>query len=610
MKNVLKRILTILAIAAGLSAQTQVSKAQQTVSSDSWAATDALGRKVRSYDDAPAKREGKMVGIFYWTWHEHRPSRGYPPLNITEILRKNPEALSDYNHPAWGPAGPHFYYWEQPLFGYYETTDKWVLRRHAEMLADAGIDVVFFDCTNGDFTFDDSCEALMETWDKAQRDGVKVPKICFLLNLFPGMSYTNTTLRRIYRNIYKPGRYSNLWFYWKGKPCVMAYPDGLTGSEEDREILSFFTFRPGQPDYVNGPSRENHWGWLEVYPQHGYGAYTDENGNIRYEQVTVGIAQNTNPLKNGHCDAFNIKDSYGRNWSVRKGFDPRSEGWLYGWNFSEQWDRAYELDPDLVFVTGWNEFISGKWRQPETWNGRPFSFVDEFDWNCSRDIEPVKGWGDRGDVYYLQLVDRVRKFKGMTPPEAVSGPKTIRLRRLSDWDDVKPYFASYKGNTAHRDYKSIGDFRYTDYSGRNDIVGAKAARDGEYLYFYVETSEDLTPRTDPQWMRLFIDTDRDKSTGWNGYDFVVNRISPKGSKALLEKSLQGKWIWEKAAEVDFYTKGNKLIIRIPRKDIGVPGKVDIEFKWNDNMQDEGNVMDFYVSGDTAPGGRFNYVYSE
>ena len=134
--------------------------------------------------------------------------------------------------------------------------------------------------------------------------------------------------------------------------------------------------------------------------------------------------------------------------------------------------------------------------------------------------------------------------------------------------------------------------------------------DGEYLYFYVETSEDLTPRTDPQWMRLFIDTDRDKSTGWNGYDFVVNRISPKGSKALLEKSLQGKWIWEKAAEVDFYTKGNKLIIRIPRKDIGVPGKVDIEFKWNDNMQDEGNVMDFYVSGDTAPGGRFNYVYSE
>jgi hypothetical protein len=38
--------------------------------------------------------------------------------------------------------------------------------------------------------------------------------------------------------------------------------------------------------------------------------------------------------------------------------------------------------------------------------------------------------------------------------------------------------------------------------------------------------------------------------------------------------------------------------------------VNIEFKWNDNMQDDGNIMDFYVNGDTAPGGRFNYVYSE
>jgi hypothetical protein len=27
------------------------------------------------------------------------------------------------------------------------------------------------------------------------------------------------------------------------------------------------------------------------------------------------------------------------------------------------------------------------------------------------------------------------------------------------------------------------------------------------------------------------------------------------------------------------------------------------------MQKEGDIMDFYVSGDTAPGGRFNYVYT-
>ena len=27
------------------------------------------------------------------------------------------------------------------------------------------------------------------------------------------------------------------------------------------------------------------------------------------------------------------------------------------------------------------------------------------------------------------------------------------------------------------------------------------------------------------------------------------------------------------------------------------------------MQNEGDIMDFYVNGDVAPGGRFNFVYS-
>jgi hypothetical protein len=53
------------------------------------------------------------------------------------------------------------------------------------------------------------------------------------------------------------------------------------------------------------------------------------------------------------------------------------------------------------------------------------------------------------------------------------------------------------------------------------------------------------------------------------------------------------------------------VFSIPRRVLQAkPGKLNMEFKWNDNMQDEGNIMDFYVSGDTAPGGRFNYVYKE
>lgn len=36
--------------------------------------------------------------------------------------------------------------------------------------------------------------------------------------------------------------------------------------------------------------------------------------------------------------------------------------------------------------------------------------------------------------------------------------------------------------------------------------------------------------------------------------------------------------------------------------------LDVEFKWSDNMQEE-NPMDWYINGDVAPEGRFNFIYS-
>jgi len=579
----------------------------QRVNSDHWAAEDALGRRIRTHAEAPPVRPGKTVAMFYWTWHQGEDDPAYPVKNITEILRKHPEALKDYDHPAWGTKKPGWFFWEQPLLGYYKTTDPWVLRKHAEMLADAKVDAVFFDCTNGSLTWIESYEALLATWDQAQRDGVNVPKVAFMLP-FRAAPHSLVSLRQLYRDIYKPGRYQNLWFIWKGKPCIMAYPDNLTDSDEDRAIAGFFTFRPGQPDYVDGPNpkRNDQWGWLENYPQHGY--VKQEGGT--FEQVAVGIAQNAAPERGGHCSAFNVLGAQGRSFSKRNGFDPRPEGYLYGWNFTEQWERAFELDPELVFVTGWNEYTAGQWLPQHGWNGVPFSFVDQFDWDRSRDIEPNKGWGDRGDVYYYQLVDNVRKFKGMAAPEKVSAPKTITIGKADDWADVMPHYAHYWGNTFHRNHRGRYDQSYTDTSGRNDIIGAKVARDGAHLYFYVETAAALTPATDKNWMMLFIDVDRDKATGWHGYDFVVNRINPKNGKAILEKCRNGTWTWETAAECTFAVVGNKLEIAIPKTALGITGDtVSIEFKWNDNMQDEGNIMDFYVSGDTAPGGRFNFVYS-
>jgi len=566
-------------------------------------ATDALGRTLPTAEQTGGKKD-KYVAIFYWTWHQGNDDTTYQVKNISEIKRQYPEAMKDYNHPAWGDKKPGFFFWEQPLLGYYKTTDPWVLRKHAEMLADAGIDAVFFDCTNGSITWIDSYETLFKVWDKAQKDGVKTPGIAYMLP-FGASDNSLTSLRQLYRDVYKPGRYKNLWFIWKGKPCIMGYPDNLTNSAEDREIADFFTFRPGQPDYVDGPTRNDQWGWLENYPQHGY----VKSSNGKFEQVTVGIAQNAGPSTNGHCSAFNLPGTFGRSFTKRNGFDPRPDAHLYGWNFQEQWDRAFELDPELVFVTGWNEYTAGMWQKP--WTGDPFSFVDQYDWDHSRDIEPNKGWGDKGDVYYYQLIDYVRRFKGMeNETSQTSVAKTIKTGKKGEWDDVKPIFRTYKGNTGHRSHRGRYNMYYTNTTGRNDIVAAKVARDAQNVYFYVETDNKLSPKTDRNRMLLFIDTDRNKATGWNGYDFIINRINPN-KKAVIEKNVDGGWKWEKIAEVTYYESTNYIEIAIPRKVLGLENKsIDIEFKWNDNMQEEGNIMDFYVNGDTAPGGRFNFRYRE
>ncbi|MBW8323966.1 MAG: T9SS type A sorting domain-containing protein [Prolixibacteraceae bacterium] len=709
-------------------------------------ATDALGRRLPTFEEAGSSRKDKLVGLFYWTWHTDANATFSPVLNITQILQQYPEAATNADHPAWQGITGGVFWWDEPLFGYYRTTDEWVLRRHAEMLADAGVDVVFFDCSNGNLTWKTSYTKLLEVWSQARKDGVQTPQIAFLLPFGP-TDGSMESLTELYNELYQPQLYKDLWFMWNGKPLIMAYPNSIvakrnsaglkftattafyginatcpswgnnignltfrlykwknnynetvsgavlaekkfanfsdneklilsfgkqdagtylwelangtetvgvwkysetsgtsvsyfnalpvsgnyeseiayssdlnftqltsgtnhtpvrvlamTDQQKVDEVKAFFTFRPGQPDYVNGPSTNEQWGWLENYPQHGYVAKATGG----YEQVPVGVAQNASDASGGHASGFNTPLTYGRSYTKANGQDSRPEAWLYGQNFQEQWGRAFQLDPDLVFVTGWNEWIAGRWFD---WDVKPFAFVDEYSAEKSRDIEPVKSWGNKGDVYYMQLISNIRKFKGMIAEEKASATKTIILNDQSSWDDVKPEFLSHKGNVINRNHAGQGDaLIYTNTTGRNDLVRAKVARDKEYIYFYAETSAALTDKSDAKWMRLFIDIDRNKNTGWEGYDFVINRNSP-AYVANVEKS-EKSWSWSNIGVAEYTINQTVLVFKIQRSVLGISDDklLNFEFKWSDNMQEDGNIMDFYVNGDVAPSGRFNYHY--
>lgn len=562
---------------------------------DTWVATDGLGRTLDTYEDIGDIRENRTVGIFYWTWHDEL-SKSTPVIrNNTQILANAPEeAIYDFNHPIWeGYTCYHF--WDEPLFGYYSSADKYVLRKHAEMLADAGVDVVVFDNTNGSYTWENSFMTLLEVFDQAQKEGVNVPKITFMSN-FGAVASTREFVREVYDILYRKELYKDLWFYWEGKPLMWAYPEVFeNGDLKDDEIKQFFTFRRpagGNSDYE--------WGWITNYPPV---PHYDENGNL--EQMAVGVSQ--------RIGAMNSTESVGRGYSNTGKYDNIwNPGWLYGIHFQEMFDYAIDADPEFLFITGWNEWVAMRF---EEWGGTKNAFPDQYDYLRSRDAEPSSGV--LRDNYYYVLINNIRRYKGLSKPELQTAEKTIDVNgNASQWDSGVAVFNHYIGSTRERDCVGYGRIRYTSDTMRNDIVTSKIAYDKDNIYFYVDTVEDITSSSDNAWMRLLIDTDpTGKSPNWEGFEFIVNRINPDSSTCTLERSLGvgdslTDWKWEKAADVPYSVKGNVLQIAIPRKILGLTDdKFTFNFKWSDNMQTEGDILDFYKSGDVAPGERFMFRFA-
>ncbi|HWQ91758.1 MAG TPA: hypothetical protein VN673_08805, partial [Clostridia bacterium] len=213
--------------------------------------------------------------------------------------------------------------------------------------------------------------------------------------------------------------------------------------------------------------------------------------------------------------------------------------------------------------------------------------------------------------YYWQLVANVRRYKGAPALPEASAPKRVRISKgFEQWQDVAPEFLDHSGETTPRDAAGVAGMHYRNNSGRNDIREAKVARDSSHIFFYARTAAPLTASSGTNWMWLLIDADQNPSTGWHGYDFIANRLTASGDTAWLEKH-DGGWNWKKVEKIKLRAEGNQLHLAISRKALG-QGRgtqpVTLDFKWADNLQAPGDIMDFYLSGDVAPEGRFNYRY--
>lgn len=620
---------------------------------DTWVFTDGLGRQALTNKDVGDLKEDKTVGMFYWDWHEVGELKR-EISNIQETIDEFPLSANDYANEAWTTGSTN--YWNEPIYGYYTTTDTWVLRKQGELLANMGVDAVFLDYTNGYAEYRNSRESLFKTWSEMLDGGVNTPKISFQLPFAGVEKYTPNKLEVLYMDIYQRGRYQNVWFYWDGKPLLVGDVSGLNSKDKiQSEILKFFNFRSGVTPRALESSKEGElqigtWPWLDYYPQHAF--YKDKkaekSGNV--EIVAASVAQNAD-YNTRETVAMNGKNVMGRSYSsdyraryAREG----AEASKWGYNFSEQMDHAIKLDPEVIYITGWNEWTVGR---SEKWGETRNAFVDEFSDEFSRDLEPTKG--ELKDHYYYLATNKVREYKGARAIPKASVNATIDLSGGQEqWKNVAPYYASYVGNTGDRNSVAVGENGvYLETSGRNDIIGAQVARDEEYVYFNVECSENITSYQDKLWMNLYIDCDS-KNDGWESFDYVINKSPATATTSVLEKFTGKGFKSKKVADVTYTVDGRYMTVKVAKKDLGLKGNdFTIDFLWTDNVHDEiddgimtynekvsakkkaeengtqaitettpltadklvydtfsGDIMDFYISGDVAPGGRFKYRY--
>ena len=342
--------------------------------SDTWVATDAIGRTLPLGGQVRAPQPGKVAAMFYYLWQQNGPVVS----DISKALAADPK------NPQFG--GPtSFHWWGEPEAGYFNASDPWIIRRNMSMLADAGIDVIFFDVTNA-YTYLDSVKAIGEVSRQMRAQGNATPQFAFLTNARGGRTQTE-----LYEKFYSQDLYPELWYRLDGKPFLLGAPDALMddGSEMSDEVKNGFSRRQSwawsNPGGWYGDGKGK-WPWLDNTPQN---PGLSPDGKI--EQIVVETAQHptTNKGKSYRDGKQPPVDKYGI-----------AKETPLGLHFDEQWKRALEVDPPLVFITQWNEWLAQRFVVNETQKqgmlgrvlepGESF-FVDVYNAEYNRDIEPMKG---------------------------------------------------------------------------------------------------------------------------------------------------------------------------------------------------------------------------
>lgn len=557
-------------------------------------AVDAFGRTV-----APVlgDKQNREVGIFYWLWHGFHQQEGI--FDNTKLLAEyGIQKVLTTSFPE-SPAGAS-HYWGEPLYGYYNSRDEYVLRKHMELLAYAGVDYIVFDATNT-LIYNAVTRKLFAIIKELRAEGVDAPQVAYFTH-----TRSLDTVRQLYRDVYSKPEYQDVFYrYSDGKPLLIAYQTPAADIARQQlqnpstsynpaplsnEILEYFHFRT--PSWVGtdpAGTPADGWPWCEwVYPQPVY---------TNVMSVTVA-SHHGYPFS--HWYKWGITN-WGRGYSFTDNKNSEQRA-LQGTFFQDQWDTAFEKQPEYVFVGGWNEWFIGK-----SGSEGDYYFWDNFTMQYSRDIEMMKG--GYNDAFLIQLAKNTRAYTKNNPPAGIKNPYTkIDITgNPAQWEGVQAVYRHIGQKSYGRNFAGANpSLRYETPAPVNAVQSVTVAMDKERVFFRIQCEKNVSAPGAQNWLNLFIGTGTPSRKGWEGYEFVLNR-SVAGGKTRVE-SLAAGFTAKTIGQGDIQISGSVVQISVPRSLLGLSATSQFYFKVADSVQNPSDIMDYYVTGRSTPMGRFSYQY--
>jgi hypothetical protein len=355
----------------------------------------------------------------------------------------------------WGPIkewnGPF-----HPLLGEYKTSDPEIVRQHLRWLRRAGVDVIFYDVcriqpelTLLELPKQKTLQLIVEELSHQEGETRKLQLVLWLekWNANPTAEQYRFGLEYIRERLAQNAFYFRL----DGKPLVVTYLNGASSEIDalDREYAPFLTIRR-----------------LSPYPNVKGWRYFGPAGDA--ECMTV------NPGADGFMEEAFIAKYVNKQTVDGEAYRKRGQAAIEqragGKSFEGQLLKARQVDPKIIFISGWNDWAWCLQIEPAREYG--FQYVDIAARLLGREAE-TRPYRDRAPVP-----------SGRSPGRAIQGTRVVA--------DAGPLKIYGDGRPAAR-YRldAIDDgrvLRHGDGPGRCDALGAREAivfawKDDYFLHY-------------------------------------------------------------------------------------------------------------------------------